>query len=148
MTVCGYNLRMGEGIRILFDGMYEAIRMKAQSEGVPFVRILRRELIEIPQINGSIGSSRAPALQLFHGLNEMALAHFERVLADSGSESISKTEFMAGIEEFVSVLEEVENYNLSIPAASSGNKDQIASRANGIGKWIVNSYTIDRSKVA
>lgn len=138
---------MGEGIRILFDGMYEAIRTKADEEGVAFAQILRRELIEIPQINGAIGRSNETTLKLFYGLNEIALPHFTKVLEQSSGE-ISKTEFMAGIEEFISVLDEVERYNLSIAPADPVNKQLVASRAAGIGKWIVARFSADRSRSA
>jgi hypothetical protein len=138
---------MGEGIRILFDGMYEAIRTKADQEQVPFAQILRRELIEIPQINSAISSSNVATLKLFYGLNEMALPHFEDVLARSRG-AISKSEFMAGVEEFIAVLDEVENYNLTVPAASPSNKQLVASRAAAVGKWIVNRFAMGKSKVA
>lgn len=147
MTVCGYNMRMGEGLRILFDGMYDAIQTKSDQEGVPFIHILRRELIEIPQINGAISSSNLTTLKLFYGLNEMALPHFKHVLEHS-SEEISKAEFMAGVEEFVAVLEEVEDYNLTIPAVNLANKQLVVSRAAAIGNWIVNRFAMGKAKVA
>lgn len=142
MTVCGYNPRMGMGIRILFEGMHEAIAAKSRDEGISFDDVLRRELVEIPRINAALGMGADAISAMFAGLNDMALAHFSELLEGAGpAVDLSDAEtFMAEVERFLKVLEEVEEYNLSLPPAAPQTKPEIAARADRVGQWIRHNY--------
>lgn len=140
MAVCGYNARMGEGIRLLFEGMYEAILDKSREEGIAFEAVLKRELIEIPQINAALGRANDHIAGMFGGLNVMALAHFTQALDRPGSASGDKAAFMAEVDRFIGTLAEVEDHNVSIPPAVPRTEDNIAERAARVGEWILNTY--------
>jgi hypothetical protein len=133
---------MGTGIRILFEGMYEAIAAKSVDEGILFIDVLRRELVEIPRINAALASGQDAISAMFSGLNQMALAHFsdlltkEEAVEDLGSRDV----FMAEVERFLHVLEEVEDYNMSIPPAQPRTEAAIAARADQVGQWIQDQY--------
>jgi hypothetical protein len=144
VTVCGYNARMGEGLRILFEGMYEAVAAKSRDERIPFADVLRRELVEIPRINAALQFAREGSFVMFRGLNIMALAHFQEVLAKSKVDPSDKTAFMSEVERFITILEEVEDYNLSIPPAAPRTDQNIARRADSVGKWIVERYIAEK----
>ena len=136
---------MGEGLRLLFGGMFDAIMTKSISEGVPFESILRRELVEIPRINAEIQGSPATALQMFAGLNVIALSYFQDLAKNAPDGSIDKSTFMTGVESFISMLENVEDYSLQVPLAASSSQEMIAARASTIGKWARQSFDLGKS---
>jgi hypothetical protein len=142
MAICGYNARMGQGIRILFEGMYEAILAKSEEERRPFARVLRRELIEIPQINAVLASGGSHISAMFAGLNMMALAHFKELAERSEplAHLQQKIAFMQEVERFITTLEAIEEFNQSIAPAEPQTEDNIAKRAARIGAWIQNHY--------
>lgn len=138
MTVCGFNSRMGAGLRELFEGMYDAIESKSRAEGVEFSTVLSRELVEIPSVNAAMCNEKSSALKMFQGLNVMALAHFEDV-----PKKANRAEFMKGVERFISLLEKTENYAVSIPQPAPSDVPNVAARASAIGRWaaaIANDY--------
>jgi hypothetical protein len=142
MGICGYNAKMGDGIRLLFEGMYEAISDKSKAEGISVVDVLRRELIEIPRINVALRSGDQTALTMFYGLNVMALAHFSTVLEKS--ERDKKRCFAAEVEEFIRCLEEVEDFTLTLPRAEPQSDEAIGERASQIAEWISRRYCLEK----
>jgi len=141
MTICGYNARMGRGLLELFEGMYDAIADKAELEGSSVVAILKRELIEIPQVNAGLASGGGTALQMFQGLNGMALPLFIEVLRKPGFDG-SRAMFMLEAEKFVGVLETVEDYSVSLPQPPDGSPDLVARRARTIGDWAAEKFSL------
>lgn len=140
MTICGYNARMGRGLMELFEGMYDAISDKADLEGSDVLAILRRELVEIPKVNGGLSSGSGTALRMFEGLNGMALPLFRELAAD-GTYDGSREAFMRLAERFIETLEAVEGYSESLPQPSDGSKDGVAERASKIGKWAADNFS-------
>jgi len=142
MGICGYNAKMGDGIRLLFEGMYEAIFDKSEAEGISVVDVLRRELIEIPGINVALRSGDKTALKMFYGLNVMALAHFSTVLTNT--ERDKKRSFMSEVEGFIRCLEEVEDFSAALPRAKSQTDEAIGERATEIAEWISRRYCFEK----
>ena len=137
MGVCGFNMKMGRGLTILFEGMYEAIHQKATAEGMTFAEVLKRELLEIPAISEWLGRSQDPALAMFYGLNMMALPHFKQVLERlvSATGQVDKEQFMAEVLRFVDTLKRVEEFSESLPKPPLKNGSEVIARASSIGAW-------------
>lgn len=142
MTVCGYNKLMGSGIRILFEGMYEAVAAKTREENLSFEAILRRETIEIPEINSALTKGTDVTMQMFYGLNVMALRLFRELLDihESQARPVDKAMFMELVDGFIATLENVEDYNISIPPALPQSERNIRERASTIAEWIEKKY--------
>ena len=147
MTICGYNDLMGKGIRILFEGMYEAVRAKSEAEGVPFSSVLERELVEIPQINCALASRRSNTLSMFLGLNQMALAHFVDLLSRDPAKSGAKEAFMFEVDNFIATLRRAEDHSMSVPLAHGASREIIAVRAQQIGEWIAENLTVASANI-
>jgi hypothetical protein len=141
MTICGYNSRMGQGLLELFQGMYDAISEKADQESSTVIAILHRELVEIPQVNAGLACGAGTALRMFEGLNQMALPLFTE-LSRSTTFDGSRAMFMDAANQFVSVLETVEDYSASLPQPTDGDPERVASRAKRIGDWAASNYSM------
>lgn len=141
MTICGYNARMGRGLIELFEGMYDAISDKADLEGSSVIAILKRELIEIPQVNAGLATGAGTSLRMFQGLNGMALPLFTEVLRKPRFDG-SRAMFMAEAEAFVEVLETVEDYSVSLPQPADGSAERVAERASRIGNWAAENFSL------
>ena len=144
MTVCGYNSTMGIGIKTLFQGMYEAIAAKCDEEGLSFEAILRRETLEIPEINKALTKGHDVSMGLFFGLNVMALRLFRELLDLHERQNLPLTHdaFMELVDAFVSTLEHVEEFNLSIAPAKPQSDAAIQERAAHIASWIEGTYCV------
>ncbi len=141
MTICGYNARMGRGLLELFEGMYDAISDKAEQEGSSVMAILRRELVEIPQVNAGLASSAGTSLRMFEGLNGMALPLFAELLRKPTFDG-SRAMFMDEANLFVGVLETVEDYSASLPQPADGDPERVAARASRIGDWAAENFSM------
>jgi hypothetical protein len=124
--------------------MFEAVFEKSRDEGLPFREVLRRELVEIPQINAAINASHDNALTMFRGLNVMALAHFGALLENTNSDVGDKRAFMSEVERFIGILEQVEAHNMSVPLAAPRTERNIAERASRIGRWVAERFCVER----
>lgn len=134
MTICGYNARMGYGLLELFEGMYDAISDKAETEGSSVTAILKRELVEIPRVNAGLARGDGTPLRMFEGLNRMALPLFSELLQTRSFDG-SRAMFMVEARRFVGVLETVEDYSASLPQPDDGDPALVAARAGRIGEW-------------
>jgi hypothetical protein len=141
MTICGYNTRMGRGLLELFEGMYDAISDKADLEGSDVLAILRRELVEIPQVNAGLSRGSGTSLRMFEGLNGMALPLF-RELAEDRTYDGSRAAFMRLAQRFIETLEAVEGYSENLPQPADGSRDAVAERASKIGKWAAENFSL------
>ncbi|MBT0769855.1 hypothetical protein KIH74_13035 [Kineosporia sp. J2-2] len=140
MVVCGYNDTMGDGIRLLFEGMYQAILAKSVQERSTFRDVLCRELIEIPNVNRQLSVAPSLDLQMFLGLNGMALPHFTRLL-DTPGPYVTKQDFMSAVDDFVTMLADVEEYGSTLPVSHFTEQDAVAARASKIGEWARENYS-------
>lgn len=134
MTICGYNQKMGDGLEVLFQGMYEAVAQKALQEGIEISAVLERELVEIPCINLELKRSFSPELQMFCGLNDIAMPFFAEVLEHIRSGKDPRTSFSMVLQEFVSTLEHAEGESEKRPQVEG--KENVQGRAKALGKWI------------
>jgi hypothetical protein len=136
MTICGYNEKMGLALELLFDGIYEAIDVKAREVGVQFKDILAREKLEIPTINLFLGDAQDFRLRMFLGLNKLALPFFESLFRDIDEVGIefSRVYYDEKVREFISLLRHSEEFAESVPKSSDSNG--IVKRAELVGRWI------------
>ncbi|MBT0769856.1 hypothetical protein KIH74_13040 [Kineosporia sp. J2-2] len=139
MVVCGYNDTMGDGIRLLFEGMYQAILTKSEQERSTFRDVLRRELFGMLDVNRQLSVASSPDLQMLLGLNGMVLPHFTRLL-DGPGPHVPKEEFMAAVDDFVTMLADVEEYGSTLPAFHFTQGNAVEERAAKIGKWARDHY--------
>src|SRR5688572_9144852 len=109
MGICGYNSRIGEAIRQLALGMFEAVRDKAESEGIEIIDVLRREMIEVPRITSKLTGQGQTHLDMFAGLNTLALPYFAELIEfHQRTGSLTDTDFLNVAEGFIQVLEMAE----------------------------------------
>jgi len=109
MAICGYNEKIGEGLRILVDGMVEALENKVDHSTVE--EVLRREVIELETMIFTMKKAENETLtEMFVGLDILAKALFERVrknLKDLKSEALG-AECRGVGESFIALLSEAE----------------------------------------
>lgn len=110
MTICGYNDTIGEGLRMLVDGMVEALEKKAESTSVQDV--LAREAVELDSMIAVMRNAQGGTLpEMFVGLNLLAKALFRRVQEDliaQNSEDLGGACREVG-ESFIELLSNTEN---------------------------------------
>jgi hypothetical protein len=81
MTICGYNDKIGEGLRILFEGMIQALHEKAVKSSAEAV--MDNEIIELEAMINTLSRAKGKTLpEMFVGLNLLAKPLFERVRAN------------------------------------------------------------------
>ena len=140
MAICGYNARMGDGIRVLFDGMYQAVATKSQQENIPISAVVLRETLEISEINKVLSLGSDTSVKMFFGLNIMALSLFSELVKLNPLECASEKGFKLVVEDFLNVLESTENYSETLPPAMPQTDDAIKQRASAIADWILRNH--------
>lgn len=135
MGICGYNDKIGDGLRLLFEGMSDALESKSKKRSS--LEVVERELIELDQIIGVLKTAPLETLPtMFAGLNFLARALFEHTHEElQKSPERSLTDICeVTCEDFVSLLAETEGENERI-APGEWSEEAIATRAKRLGEW-------------
>jgi hypothetical protein len=135
VAICGYNEKIGDGLRLLIEGMVDALETKTQVVSVNSV--LSRELIELDSIISVLRSARGDVLpEMFIGLNLFASALFaavRREVCSAAPPTLANACMKVG-EQFIELLSMTERENQLLPL-SEWSDDAIASRAKLLAGW-------------
>jgi hypothetical protein len=137
MSICGYNEKIGSGLRLLVEGMVDALEIKAANASIDDV--LNREIVELKAMIGTMreaGEQTLPAM--FVGLNELAKALFEQVrleMREDSSRTLSETCVNLG-ESFVTLLAETEHRNQQQQGGTI-SLNQADNLAVALAQWVL-----------
>jgi len=135
MAICGYNDKIGEGLRLLVEGMVDALERKAATASAD--EVLATELRELDAMISTLGTAEGETLpQMFVGLNVFASALFsdvQRQLLSSGSGDLSAPCRRVG-EDFVDLLIETEGKSQEL-RSSDYEKRSASVFAKTLAEW-------------
>ncbi len=135
MAICGYNEKIGNGLKMLVEGMIDALEKKVATSSTEAV--LKRELVELDAIISVLKTAPGEVLpEMFIGLNLLAKSMFSEVqkeLHSSGSKDLAAACRKVG-NNFVDLLAQTElkNEDLRSHPAAGGS---IATNAQNLAKW-------------
>lgn len=148
MAICGYNDKIGDGLRILVEGMIEALEKKAESASAN--EVLDRELIELEAMISTMKRARGDTLpEMFVGLNMLAKALFERVqnnLRQTNGEDIARECKSVG-KAFIHLLSETEKRNEFQKLAMAKNMP-VDKLATALAEWVLSQSASEAPAVA
>jgi hypothetical protein len=137
MSICGYNDKIGDGLRLLVEGMIEALDRKTKAS--PIAAVLDREVTELEAMIGTLSKADHCTLaQMFVGLNILARALFEQVRQMPGVERESSwaDECRSVCEAFTVLLSRTENhYEQSEQRRSALTKRSVERLAEQLALW-------------
>jgi hypothetical protein len=137
MTICGYNERIGEGLRILVEGMVQALEEKLNYASVS--EVMDNEIIELETMIETMRATHGETLpEMFVGLNLLAKPLFERVrsnLRESKSENLG-VECRAIGEMFVNILADTERRSIEqrLRKSKKASPDNLARE---LAQWVL-----------
>jgi hypothetical protein len=135
MAICGFNAKIGEGLRLLVEGMIEALEKKARTSSSN--EVLARELVELDNIVSVLRSAPGEVLpEMFIGLNLLAKSLFAEVqneLRSSGSHDLATACREVG-KNFVDLLAQTELRSEELRSHQHGN-GSIAAEARELAQW-------------
>jgi hypothetical protein len=135
MAICGYNEKIGNGLKLLLEGMIESLEKKMESASADAV--LQQELVELDNIIDVLKAAPEEVLpKMFVGLNLLAQAMFLEVKEEflsSDEQDLGSVCRMIG-SRFVDLLAETERRHQEL---RSFNTDQlsIAEHARSLARW-------------
>ena len=126
MTICGYDERMGRGLREFAAGLSAAIRSKAATAGVEEREQLQREADQIfilsaylhEQFSGTTDESLRQAISAFFGLVLMSRGLLGSGLSSTGTRNLEET-LRVNCEALIEILREFERQYDSAPEGSA-----------------------------
>lgn len=142
MTICGYNETIGRGLRLLIQGMIEALERK--SEACPINELLDREVVELEAMIETLGvDDRNTLAQMFVGLNFLARALFEQVRQNqsNASDTTWHDEMRSIGEAFNILLSRTEDHGEQRRAAGEGRPPQ--QFAKELARWALQNCDED-----
>jgi hypothetical protein len=147
MAICGYNEKIGNGLKLLVEGMIDALEKKMEAGSANAV--LQRELMELDNIITVLRTAPGEVLpEMFIGLNLLARAMFSEVQREL---AISDTNDLAGAcrrvgDSFIGLLAQTELKHQELRSHSDG-RASIAAQARTLAQWALeksSSYEVGR----
>jgi len=147
MAICGYNEKIGNGLKLLVEGMIDALEKKMEVGSANAV--LQRELLELDNIITVLRTAPGETLpEMFIGLNLLARAMFSEVQKEL---LISDNNDLAGAcrrvgDSFIGLLAQTELKHQELRSHSDGHTS-IAAQARSLAQWALeksSSYEIGR----
>lgn len=135
MAICGYNEKIGNGLKLLIEGMIDALngKMEVGSANV----VLRRELVELDNIITVLKTVAGETLpEMFIGLNLLARAMFLEVqeeLLITGNDDLTGACRKVG-DSFIGLLAQVELKHQEL-RSHSGDYTSVAAQARTLAQW-------------
>lgn len=143
MAICGFNEKIGNGLRLLSEGMIDALETKAVRSTPE--KVLARELVELENIISVLRTSEGEVLpEMFIGLNLFAKALFVRAQQDLTSlrgESL-ETVCREISENFIDLLSQTERRSEQMPLREDGS-EAVAKRARELAQWALDQSRCD-----
>jgi hypothetical protein len=148
MTICGYNDTIGGGLRMLVDGMVEALEKKAAKTSVQ--EVLEREAVELEAMITTMRTAQGETLpEMFVGLNLLAKALFQRVQEDlklQNSDDLGAACREIG-ESFIELLSDTET-EYEVQREAGGENLSAQTCAREVAEWALRrSALLDGQKV-
>lgn len=135
MAICGYNEKIGNGLKLLVEGMIEALEKKMEAGSANAV--LQRELIELDNIITVLKTASGEVLpEMFIGLNLLARAMFsevQRELAISGTNDLADACRRIG-DHFIGLLAQTELKHQEL-RSHSDRQASVAAQARALAQW-------------
>ena len=138
MVVCGYDNKMGEGLRLLFEGVIAALERTADTDGISLRNAVGADLAEIPIVNARLSKSDGTEVRMCRGLNGMVLAVFEAIASETEDDESVGPRAAKHVDRFIELLSEAENHNEHIKTSLDVSYEE---RADRVGRWIVEHTT-------
>lgn len=151
MAICGYNEKIGNGLRLLVEGMIDALEKKMEAGSANAV--LQHELLELDNIITVLKTAPGEVLpEMFIGLNLLARAMFSEVQREL---TISDSNDLAGAcrrvgDHFIGLLAQTELKHQELRSHSNG-RASIAAQARALAQWALeksSSYEVGRVPTA
>jgi hypothetical protein len=135
MAICGYNEKIGNGLKMLVEGMIDALEKKAATSSAEVV--LKRELVELDNIISVLKTAPGEVLpEMFIGLNLLAKSMFSEVqkeLYSSQSEDLASACRKIG-NNFVDLLAQTELKNEELRSRLDAG-GSVAENAQNLARW-------------
>jgi hypothetical protein len=135
MAICGFNDKIGQGIRLLFEGMIDALEKKAAATSTD--EVLQRELVELDNIISVLRTAPGEVLpEMFIALNLLARSLFTNVqneLRSSKSNNLARACREVG-DNFIDLLAHTELKSEELRSNQNGN-ESIAADARKLAQW-------------
>ncbi len=151
MAICGYNEKIGNGLKLLVEGMIDALEKKM--EGGSANAVLQRELIELDNIITVLRTAPGEVLpEMFIGLNLLSRAMFsevQRELVVSGTNNLAGACRRVG-ENFIGLLAQTELKHQEL-RLHSDDRTSVAAQARALAQLALEksaSYEVGRSSPA
>jgi hypothetical protein len=135
MAICGYNEKIGNGLKLLVEGMIDALEKKMEAGSASAV--LQRELVELDTIIAILRTAPGEVLpEMFIGLNLLARALFSKVqqeLLASDSNDLAGACQRVG-DDFIGLLTQTELKHQELRSHDDG-RISIAAQARALAQW-------------
>jgi hypothetical protein len=135
MAICGYNEKIGNGLKLLVEGMIDALEKKMEDGSANVV--LQRELVELDNIIAVLKTVPGKTLpEMFIGLNLLARAMFSDVqkeLLVSGNNDLAGACRRVG-DGFISLLAQTELKHQELRSHDDG-RTLAAAQARTLAQW-------------
>lgn len=147
MAICGFNDKIGEGLKLLVEGMIQALEAKAAATSAE--EVLQRELLELDSIISVLETAPGQVLpEMFIGLNLLAKAMFvetERELRYTGNSDLGTVCRRIGTE-FIDLLARTEDRSQAM--RRQARSESITAEAEKLAQWALELSTRFKSQVA
>ena len=134
MAICGFNDKIGDGLKLLVEGMIEALEVKAAAASPE--KALQRELLELDTIICVLRTAKGQVLpEMFVGLNLLAKAMFvevERELRNSVTNDLRAVCLRIGTE-FIDLLARTEDRSKAL--RQQNESTLITTEAKRLAQW-------------
>ena len=134
MAICGYNEKIGNGLKLLVEGMINSLEKKMEAGSANAV--LQRELVELDNIITTLRTAPGETLpEMFVGLNLLARAMFlevQKELLASGNNDLAGACRRVG-NNFVDLLAQTEAQHQEL----RDGHGSVAEQARVLAQWFL-----------